>query len=279
VARKKIIIDPYPDTERWFVTFNDLMTLLLTFFVLLLSMCSLDAKALQGIQQNILNNPAIIKQGDKQEQGEKEKKFTLEEIGKKIRSYKNSLLSFGSMKASQEETAEITLLLKELFKVSVEEENRDSFVDSKGKKRATRGKMIMDDNYFEPGIAIIKQKRGILLRLPSGILFDRGDAELKETAYPVLAKAASVIKKTRSQIYIEGHTDSQPIATPQYISNWELSVDRAARVAEFIIRQYAVEPAQIGVGGYGNSVPLVPDTNDENRAQNRRVDIVFSNSD
>ena len=278
MARKKIIIDPYPDTERWFVTFNDLMTLLLTFFVLLLSMCALDAKSFQGVQQDILNNLAVIKPGDRQEKGAKDKIFTLEETGKKIRLYKNSLFSSGSKKASKEETSSLTELLKEAFKVPVEEENGDSFIDSKGKKSSSPGKSIIDDAYFEPGISIIKQKRGITLRLPSGILFDRGDAQLKETSYPVLEKLASVLKKTKSLIYIEGHTDSQPITTAQYASNWELSVDRASRVAEFILQHYGAAPEQIGIGGYGDSMPLVPETSDENKAQNRRVEIVFSNS-
>ncbi len=85
-----------------------------------------------------------------------------------------------------------------------------------------------------------------------------------------------MIKKTSLNVYIEGHTDSLPIKTKRFPSNWELSVARAVNVAQVLVERFAVSPARIGVSGYGDSMPIGPNDTAENRAGNRRIDIVLA---
>jgi chemotaxis protein MotB len=78
---------------------------------------------------------------------------------------------------------------------------------------------------------------------------------------------------------IEGHTDNTPIHTLQYPTNWELSTARATTVVRWLIANYRLPPARLSAAGYGEYHPLVANTTPENRAKNRRVDIVLLRSD
>jgi chemotaxis protein MotB len=74
---------------------------------------------------------------------------------------------------------------------------------------------------------------------------------------------------------IEGHTDNVPIRTAKFRSNWELSTARASTVIAFLIETLAYDPTQLSAAGYGEFHPRAPNDSAENRARNRRVDIVI----
>ena len=74
---------------------------------------------------------------------------------------------------------------------------------------------------------------------------------------------------------IEGHTDNVPIRTPRFRSNWELSTARASAVIAFVIETQAFDPVRLSAAGYGEFHPRAPNDSAENRARNRRVDIVI----
>ena len=82
-GKRKIVIEPYQSTESWFLTFNDLMTLMLTFFVLLLSMSSLDIKSLQGVQQEIHNVLGIERPVRPEKAGSTETLILLDDLKRK----------------------------------------------------------------------------------------------------------------------------------------------------------------------------------------------------
>jgi len=77
-------------------------------------------------------------------------------------------------------------------------------------------------------------------------------------------------------INVIGHTDSQPAHTARYPSNWELSLARASRVARFLIDDTQMPSTQFSVSGYSSFRPVKPNTTEENRKANRRVEIVLS---
>jgi chemotaxis protein MotB len=77
-------------------------------------------------------------------------------------------------------------------------------------------------------------------------------------------------------INIVGHTDNLPMRSNRFISNWELSVARASTVARFFIEEMDMNPNQFVVSGYSSYRPIVPNTTAENRAKNRRVEIIIS---
>jgi chemotaxis protein MotB len=113
---------------------------------------------------------------------------------------------------------------------------------------------------------------GITLSLDSAGFFDSGSAQVKASVIPVLTKIAGSLPQ--GSIRIEGHTDTQPIHTAQFRSNWELSTARAAAIAEVLMRSSIVSPANFALAGYGEFHPVADNSTEMGRAANRRVDIV-----
>ncbi|MGE4559777.1 MAG: flagellar motor protein MotB [Desulfobulbus sp.] len=112
--------------------------------------------------------------------------------------------------------------------------------------------------------------------LTGDLLFASGQAELTENAVASLQKLSAILKKTPYMINVIGHTDDKPVKTARFPSNWELSLARAGRVARFLIDSTGLPPAQFRVTGYSYYRPLRPNTDEESRKINRRVEIVLS---
>lgn len=112
--------------------------------------------------------------------------------------------------------------------------------------------------------------------LTGDLLFGSGQVELTPAAIESLKKLAPVIKKTPYMINVIGHTDDRPVKTARFPSNWELSLARAGRVARFLIEDTGLPATQFSVSGYSSFRPVAPNTSDENRRANRRVEIVLS---
>ncbi len=116
----------------------------------------------------------------------------------------------------------------------------------------------------------------VILTFPERIVFDPGQAKLKESGQATLYKGASFINKRPYLIVeVQGHTDDRPINTTHYPSNWELSVDRAMQVSRALITR-GVNPARLSVKGFSQYAETAPNDSDENRLKNRRVEIQFS---
>jgi chemotaxis protein MotB len=112
--------------------------------------------------------------------------------------------------------------------------------------------------------------------LTGDLLFALGESELSEDARSLLQKIIEVVQHTPYMINIVGHTDNLPMRSNRFISNWELSVARASTVARFFIEEMDMNPNQFVVSGYSSYRPIVPNTTAENRAKNRRVEIIIS---
>jgi chemotaxis protein MotB len=115
---------------------------------------------------------------------------------------------------------------------------------------------------------------------PSDVLFDSGSAALKPEATPQLDKLAAALKELEGQIppdiawvmRIDGHTDVNPIATPEFPSNWELSSARAISVLRYLMQQ-GVPPNRLVAAGFGEFQPIDTADSDEARARNRRIEL------
>lgn len=122
---------------------------------------------------------------------------------------------------------------------------------------------------------IIKDKRGIILRSENTIFFDEGSAELNQNGINILNTFATNLKTLENPMIIEGHTDSTPIHTTKYPSNWELSTARATNIVKYLINNCGYAPNRLSAVGYGEFAPIVDNSNVKNKAKNRRVDIII----
>lgn len=153
------------------------------------------------------------------------------------------------------------------LKVEIEE-------GSKYEDLAAKLNEIIEKNSLTEQIKIREEDRGIVLQVDESILFDSGKAEIKETSIPVLDTISKIIEETTNEIVAEGNTDDVPVNNAQYKSNWELSTERALSIVRYLIENKNINPNRISLKGYGEFNPIVPNDSDENRAKNRRVDIL-----
>ena len=138
-------------------------------------------------------------------------------------------------------------------------------------------KEALEDSGLEKFAAIdLVPDQTMRIILTSDLLFALGRSELSSAAQNSLRKIGSVIKNTPYMINVVGHTDNIPMVSSRFASNWELSVARASTVARFLINELAMNPNQFVVSGYSSYRPLVPNNTAENRARNRRVEIIIS---
>lgn len=134
---------------------------------------------------------------------------------------------------------------------------------------------IIKSNGLTDVIKIREEDRGIVLQLDESILFDPGKAELKENSREVLETITTIVNDTDNDVLVEGNTDNIPMNNEVFQSNWELSTARAVSVVRYFVENQSLKPTRFAVKGYGEYKPLVDNSTPENRATNRRVDILM----
>lgn len=225
-----------PNTSLWMVTFSDLVMLLLTFFVLLLSMSSLDQKRLQELFLNFKETAGILELSGTR---------GITDLRNFINRYKES----ESVLVVDQNR------LKDLFIPSMESDSQMN--------------EIIED--LTKTVDIIDDERGIVISFHENILFDPGSATINKKVIPVLDSIATAINSCPHDILIMGHTDDVPVRNDRYESNWELSLSRGLSVLGYFLKEKDVLPLRFSVGGYGPTRPLDPNDNQKNR----RVEIIF----
>ncbi len=124
-------------------------------------------------------------------------------------------------------------------------------------------------------IILRRSERGVIMTLADKTLFESGNAELSTSSYPLLNKISAMINKLGVPVDIQGHTDDRPIQTDAYPSNWELSTARAVTVLRYLISEGKVKSEWLSAVGLSKYHPLAANNTAENRAKNRRVEIIF----
>lgn len=128
------------------------------------------------------------------------------------------------------------------------------------------------------GLSVAFGERGLVVTVLDRVLFDSGKSELKTSAQSTLEKVAGVLntKVSRHLVYVEGHTDNEPIRYSGWRSNWELSTARATEVIHYFIDSQAVRADRLIATGFGEYHPVASNETAEGKAKNRRVEIVIS---
>lgn len=239
----------------WLATFADLMALLMCFFVLLLSFSVMDAekyKQIAGSMRMAFGVQKQIKADDvpkgtsliKQEYSPGKPEPTPIKIiqQKTIDTVRENINTIDPVTETVAEVVE--MMIKQL-----EEEIKDGLLE-----------LEVDDE-------------AVMIRINEEGSFPSGGARLSGTFVPVLDKLAKLLDKAPGKVVVAGHTDDIPIATRRYPSNWLLSADRAATVVHHLTKNGFEDHTRIQIRAYADSEPLVPNSNRENRAKNRRIEI------
>lgn len=119
--------------------------------------------------------------------------------------------------------------------------------------------------------------RGLVISLPQATYFPSGQDTIDSATFPSLAKVARVVRELPNPVRLEGHTDSEPIHTPRFRNNWELSAARSIAMLELLTTQFEVPSSRLTIAGYAENVPMRSNETLAGRAHNRRVDLVILN--
>lgn len=242
LERRKIVGAP-----RWMVTFADLMALLFALFVLLLSFAEVDS---DSFKKNAGPMRDAFGLGDKVMRTTSQPMAQPGEAGpgegkpeERIRTRPTAeIVQFGNrLKAKR------SFLFQ--FRRSLERELAES------------------------RIVLIDQGDRILIRFPDATTFVPGSAELASDIGPALNRIASILRATKGQILVSGHTDNTPISSARFRSNWDLSSARAVTVVHYLIDGGGLKSSRITAQGFADSRPLAKNNTPENRSKNRRVEI------
>ena len=264
----------------WVMTFADLMSLLMCFFVLLLSFSEMDVMKFKrlagsmsqafGVQQKFkANDPpkgtSIIAQ---EFSPGKPAPTPLNEIWQKTTDLsKNSLevacQDMGSSNIGESGDAQKLLVVDKIRDLVGEtEENAIELATALSKEIAAGV------------IEVETEGRRIIVRVKEHGTFESGSATLSPNFKPVLRIIQDVLKESDGNIVVEGHPDDRPIATAQFRSNWALSSARAVSVAHGLFADSSIDEDRFTVTGYAATRPLVSHSSAAGRARNRRVEVV-----
>lgn len=135
---------------------------------------------------------------------------------------------------------------------------------------------------LEGDITVSVDERGLIIRFMDRVLFDPGKADLRPEAKEILDAVADILKRDEFKnraIKVEGHADTTPVSPKDgFPTNWELSTTRATNVLRYLVEERGIEGSRISASGYSYYRPIAPNDTRENKAKNRRVDIVILKS-
>lgn len=123
-------------------------------------------------------------------------------------------------------------------------------------------------------VTVSVDQRGVVIALDDKTCFRGGQAQVEPAAVPIFEKVASVLARYSNRILLEGHTDSVPIHTAQFRSNWELSTARSISVMELMASAGHMETDRFLIGGSADNAPVTENQTEQGRAHNRRVEII-----
>jgi chemotaxis protein MotB len=244
-------------TPAWIVTFADLATLLLTFFILLLSFAEMDVE--------------------------------------KYRAMANSMsLAFGSSNVVADDVGGSPITLVESDTVSLPEpteteRDEPEFIDDRAEAEAStqvqpgvveltsRLVQELEAEVSSDRLTINYEPDEVIIRFSEKATFRSGEAAIKPEMIPIIDRVVRVLAGCMGDVVVAGYTDDRPISSDRYRSNWDLSAARAVSVVHQLVLNREVPAERVIAAGRAETHPLVPNDTPENRARNRRVELAIRN--
>lgn len=229
MLRKGHVEENHGNQDRWLLTYADLITLLLVFFVVMYSISKADEKKWAKISASLHKafNVVVLEGEDKTALGGESGPPAADSVMEDFIGLRSDMLKLAEQ-----------LGVQNMVNVSL-------------------------------------QKDGIAISLSGSLLFDSGRADLRSESTKVLDVIGERLRGIPNEIRVEGHTDDIPVDSDLYPTNWELSSARATTVTRYLAEIGRISPQRLSAQGYGEYRPVTDNKSRENRALNRRVNIVI----
>lgn len=266
---------------EWLATFADLMSLLMCFFVLLLSFAEMDVlkyKQVAGAMKHAFGVQRDVKATEipkgtsviakKYSPGKPTEITPLEVMRENSTDDTKTNLDFSDSNLKTDSSEEDDQLgaaeAEAIAAAHAQQQAKDEAEELKEELASAIADGLLEVESFSDRV---------LIRIRENGSFSSGKSKIKKDFEPVLKLIATVLNNRDGHFVISGHTDDIPIETKQFRSNWDLSAARASSVVLNFIQQGNVDPERMEIRAFSDNEPLVPNDSRENRAQNRRVEI------
>ncbi|WP_273204694.1 flagellar motor protein MotB [Marinobacter subterrani] len=255
LVRKKNRKTLQTQTPAWLVTFADLATLLLTFFILLLSFSEMDVEKYRAMANSMsvaLGSDNVIAQGVG---------------GSPLTLIESDSVSLPAPTESQARVPEFI------------DERSDSAATTKipGGVIDLASRMIreLESEVASKALSVNYDKHKVVIRFSEAATFRSGEAAIKADMIPIIDRVVKVLSSCTGDVLVSGYTDDRPISSDRYRSNWDLSAARAVSVVHELVMNRKIPAERVVAAGRAETNPLVPNDSPENRALNRRVEIAI----
>ena len=253
MSRKKAA--SHENHERWLVSYADFMTLLFAFFVVMFASSQKDKASAKAVSDSVKE---AIEHGQMSS-------MMLMVLGRGRHENSKPPQNPEKVKISENQPPQIG-----------NPANPHPEDLAKSMQKLAKG---LDAELKSGKIQLTLEVRGLVISLREAAFFASGDDTVQPASYPMLAKIADVMRGLPNSVRLEGHTDSRPIHTSRFRSNWELSTARAIAMLEVLTQRYQIAPERLCVAGYAENAPSDTNEDEEGRAHNRRVDVVLLTSE
>lgn len=244
--------EEHENHERWLITYADMITLLMAFFVMMYGLSILDLKKFDqfkaGVSKQLGKSP--ITPGG---QG-----ILVGSDG--IVAASAPALGSGPRDGATDATQATGDLSRENLAALA----------------ASVAKNLQEAGATPDDIAVTTDPRGLVVEVTSRVLFRSGSAYMERGGLELLDSVAMALSKIDNHVMIEGHTDNVPVLKGGlYPSNWELSTSRATQVLRWITEVRGLPAPRFSAAGYADTHPRFPNDTPEHRSMNRRVEIII----
>jgi chemotaxis protein MotB len=252
------------------------MSLLMCFFVLLLSFAEVDAQRFKKMAESMKDAFGV------------QREIPAVEI---VKGTSVIMQEFSPGKPEPSPIDDIRQTTSDLEQEFLDQESKDATdldvakaamqaeLEREVQAQATELQEMLEEEITEGLIDVETEGTNIVIRIQEKGSFPSGRANLNPDFFEVISKITEVIATTPGKIIVAGHTDNIPISTRRFRSNWELSSARAVTVVHAMLSNAAIEEGRFLVQGFADSQPLVDNDSAESRAQNRRVELLIRRVD
>ncbi|KYZ75237.1 flagellar motor protein MotB [Anaerosporomusa subterranea] len=235
--------------ESWLIPYADILTLLLALFIVLFSSAQVDAKKFEQIRAS---------------------------FGSAFGAGTNSLMpesrSAPTVIAGPPESPQ------QMEAINPADNKQQQYVRETAQLLEVKRALdtYIQQNNLTGDLNTMLTGDGLMLRIRDSALFPSGSAELLPESRRLGGEIAKLLLAVPQKVMISGHTDTVPINTAEFPSNWELSSKRSLNFMRFILSQQSqLDPARFNATGHGEYRPVSPNTSPEGQAKNRRVEVLI----
>ena len=263
--------EEHENHERWLVSYADMMTLLMVLFIVMFAISQVDQKKFAALATGLASGfgaPVTFQDGGR---------ALLDPGGSVAPDSVNLSGTPGGKAASASDSQSATVNPAQVAQLATATQNAAVATEVNNLKQARKQlQAALTRAGVSRGATFRFNERGLVVTIATDdVLFRSGSATLQAEGRRILDALAPGLRALPNHLSVDGHTNSVPIGTAQFPSNWELSTDRATGVLRYLAGRQGIPYGRMSATGFADTRPLLPPSNPRALSANRRVEIVI----